>query len=173
MIPVYTLVIPDYTVKSAPDHVKIGQKIDSLIKKNFLGKTILVRGIASSDHQDLSVDQLIETIKLSGTDRYDPNRIGDRYENIEGKKIDLFAFKFDVTDSSAMTQDLIWGFYHSALGYHGQPKRIDILLIYDNNQMEMVTHQYAGREDIKNDGFVFKDSTKKLEALKAIFKLTD
>ncbi len=163
--------LPQYTVDIVPDHEALGKIVDAVIKENFMGKSILVRGVASSEHTGKTVDELINIIKTTGTDRYDSTRKGDRYENVEGKHIDLFAFPHTVTEGSSIFADVVYGFYHSALGFHGRAVRIDILTIYDANQMQEVLHRYEGRDDIKEDGFTFKDPTKKTQALIGVIRI--
>lgn len=163
--------LPNYIVNEPPDHEVLGNVVDEKIKKNFMGQSILVRGIASYEHPDKTVDQLIEIIKETGTDRYDPDRKGDRYENVESKHIDLFAFPHTVNEDSSIFADVVYGFYHSAIGIHGKPQRIDILTIYDAAKMTKVVHQYEGRDDIKEDGFVFNDPEHKTQALIGIVRI--
>lgn len=169
---VIELRLPQYTVDAEPNDKAIGNLIDNVIKQNFTGQTIVFRGIASSEHPGKSVDELIRIIQSTGTDRYDPDRGGDRYENIDNKHIDLFAFKKKVTPNASLTQPLIWGFYHSAKGFHGQPVRIDIISIYDASKLKAVSHKYVGRDDVKRDGFVFNNPDDKQGALLAIIKIT-
>jgi len=171
-VPIYTINLPQYQVDTEPDDEAIGAIIDTEIRKHFLGKSILIRGIASSEHPDKTLDQLVEIITTTGTDRYDPDRAGDRYENIEGRHIDLFAFPHRVTKASKMFKDVVWGFYHSSIGVHGRPMRIDILTIYDASQMEVVEHRYEGRDDIKQDGFIFKNPGHKADALLGMIKIS-
>lgn len=135
-IPVYAISLPQYQVDKEPDHKAIGVVFDKEIKKHFLGQSVIVRGVASSEHPDKSIDELIEIIKRTGSDRYDPDRVGDRYENIQGKHIDLFAVPEKITESSEVFSTLVWGFYHSAIVIHGYPMRIDIVTIYDAAQLE-------------------------------------
>lgn len=163
--------IPDYDVKVEPDYKSIGKLIDDELKKHFMGKKILLRGIGSQQHPNKTADEVIEIIKRTGTDRYDPERIGDRYDNIENKPIDLFAFSATVTPELELAWQVIYGFYHSAIAVHGSPTRIDILTIYDASQMTEVVHQYEGRDDIKRDGFVFNSPSSKLNALLGIIKI--
>ena len=65
-------------------------------------------------------------------------------------------------------KDISWGFYHGAKAIHGKPVRIDLLTIYDASQLKAVVHQYEGRDDIKRDGFVFKNPDSKPAALLGI-----
>jgi hypothetical protein len=166
-----TVCIPEYQVATEPDHKTIGKVVDAELQKHFLGQTVVARGIGSSDHPGKTIDELVEIIKRNGTDRYDPARIGDRYQNIQGKHIDLFGFRRKVGPRMRLFQDVVYGFYHSAIGIHGKPTRIDILIIYDDAKLKAVVHQYEGRMDKKRDGFVFKDPAHKAEATLGIVKI--
>ncbi|MCW1908388.1 MAG: hypothetical protein KIH63_003540 [Candidatus Saccharibacteria bacterium] len=168
---VIELSIPGYTVDIEPDYRATGSVIDDAIKMHFMGQKILLRGAGSQQHQDKSVNELIEVIISTGTDRYDPERHGDRYENVANKLIDLFAFSAVVTKELKLGWQVIYGFYHSAIGAHGYPVKIDILTIYDAHQLDEVVHQYAGRDDIKRDGFVFKNPENKPAAVLGIIQI--
>lgn len=166
-----TVFLPDYKVSEEPDHKAIGKLVDAEIKKYFLGQTIVVRGLSSTEHQAKTIDELVAIIQREGTDRYDPHRKGDRYENIDGKHMDLFAFRRKVTSRMQLFKDVSWGFYHGGITIHGKPIRIDILTIYDASKLKRVTHQYEGRPGTKRDGFVFKDPNNKPAALLGIMIL--
>jgi hypothetical protein len=162
---------PEYTVDKEPDYKAIGRRIDEEIKKHFAGKEILLRGVGSRQHKNMAANDLVDVIKETGTDRYDPTLKGDRYENIEGKHIDLFAFPATVTLQLDLGQQVIFGFYHSAIGVHGSPVRVDVLTVYDATQFDEVVHQYQGHGEVKRDGFVFKDPDDKQKSVLGIIKL--
>ncbi|MEK6873219.1 MAG: hypothetical protein AABW91_00050 [Nanoarchaeota archaeon] len=170
-IPVYSIKIPEYDIKTKPDHIKIGSVIDELIKKHFLGRKVAIRGISLSDHKSKNVNELIKIIKKLGYDRYNPKRKGDRYENVEGKKIDIFALDFKINKKGKYIRYLIEPFYDMGIKYGGRPLRLDILLIYDFAKLKRVIHKYEGRNDIKRDGFIFRDSKNKKGALTGIIKV--
>lgn len=172
MVKLIEISVPEYTVNTEPDHKSIGKVVDKAIKEHFLSRAVLVRGISSDVHTDKTLNQLIDIIKSTGTDRYDPKRLGDRYENIQGKRIDLFAFRRQVSDRMQLFRHISWGFYHGSKAIHGKPVRIDILTVYDASQLKAVMHQYEGREDIKRDGYVFKHSDDKPSALIGIIKIS-
>ncbi|GAB3929531.1 hypothetical protein GCM10027613_48790 [Microlunatus endophyticus] len=75
--------LPEYTVVSEPDHHTIGRSVDATIRANFPMAKIIARGVSADDHPGLDVDGLIKIIEVLGTDRYDPDRTGDRYDNVE------------------------------------------------------------------------------------------
>lgn len=163
--------LPQYDIQQVPDADAIGKIVDDEIKKQFLGRSVVVRGVASSEHSNKTTDELIEIIKKTGTDRYDPDRRGDRYENIGGKHIDLFGVPALVAKDSEIFKVIAWGFYHSAKATHGYPVRIDVVTIYDADQLNQVLHQYEGRDDIKDDGFSFKEDVNKSRSVLGIIKL--
>jgi len=167
----FELHLPEYSVESEPDHKAVGKLVDAVINEHFRGQTVIARGVSSRAHPGKSIDELIEIIQRTGTDRYDPQRAGDRYENVQDKHIDLFAFRRKVTAQMELFKDISWGFYHGSKAIHGEPVRIDILTIYDAFQLRAVVHQYQGREDKKRDGFVFKDPAKKALAVLGILKI--
>lgn len=136
-----------------------------------MGKTIVLRGIASSEHPDTTADQLIQIIQKTGTDHYDPQRKGDRYENVEGKQIDLFGTLATVSPTSQIADIIIYGFYHSAIGVHGRPMKIDVFTVYDATKLAQVPHRYEGRDDVKDDGFIFTDPGNKVGALLGVIQV--
>src|SRR5690625_4913890 len=163
--------LQDYRVDAEPDHSKIGRRVDGVICEHFAGRKIVARGLSADDHPNRTVDDLIVTILATGTDRYDPDRRGDRYANIGAKHIDLFGFRRTVTPRMELFAALSWGFYHGAIEIHGHPTRLDIVTIYDANRLRAVLHQYEGRSDRKRDGFRFVDPQHRAVAVLGVLKL--
>ena len=124
--PVYDIYLPECHHDTEPDDVAIGAKIDDEIKRRFMGQHVGVRCISLASHPGKPVDEMIGTIQSIGHDRYDPNRPGERYENSEGKHIDLFCFDYDVVDEIPMLKGFVWQFYR---GGHCAP--IDLILLLD------------------------------------------
>jgi len=172
-IHVYTIYLPEYQIDQEPDHDAIGAKVDDFIKKHFMGQYVAIRCLGSAEHPGKSTDEMIEIIKTLGHDRYDPNRLGDRYKNIEGKKIDFFAFDYLIGEDSKMFNVFTWPFYHWRKELAGVPVRIDIIILYDPTKLEQIEFTYAGRENegVRSDGFVFKDPNNKPAAIKGIIKI--
>lgn len=168
---VLTVPLPDYTVHTEPDHAEIGRRVDDVIREHFAGRKIVARGISADDHPDRTIDDLVTTILTTGTDRYDPHRQGDRYDNIGGKHIDLFGCRRTVTPRMRLFADLSWGFYHGSIEIHRHPTRLDIVTIYDSTQLRAVLHQYAGRADRKRDGFRFTDPPHRAAAVLGVLRL--
>ncbi len=170
-IPVYQISVPEYHVKSRPDHKAIGVKIDRVIKRHFLGKKVAIRCLSSNEHKGKSINDIIRIIKRDGTDRYNPQRKGDRYENIEGKPIDFFALDFMVTAKGKYMEQFIEPFYTWSIKLKGKPTKLNLIIVYNLSKLKRVVHQYEGRTDIKRDGFVFKDTENKNQALMGIIKI--
>ncbi|OFZ49424.1 MAG: hypothetical protein A2381_12470 [Bdellovibrionales bacterium RIFOXYB1_FULL_37_110] len=168
---VHTAKVSKYDFDSTPDFDAIGKQIDKVIKEHYINRKIAIRCISSDDHPDFNIIDLILKIKEIGTDRYDPKRVGDRYDNIEGKNIDIFALDFHVLPDAEMMKYLIEPFYSWPIKFGRNPIKIDLVIIYDLNQLEMVEHQYIGRDDLKKDGFIFKYPDRKDDALLGIIKI--
>lgn len=164
--------LPHYSIDKEPDHEAIGAPVDELLKQHFMGQTVLLRALGSMEHPGKSVDDLIEIIKKDGTDRYDPERAGDRYANAQGKHIDLYALRRTISTNSKIFWQLSWSFYQSPLKTRGYPVKVDILVIYDPKQLKAVVHQPDGHPHVKRDGFIFRDSENKAAAILGIIKIT-
>lgn len=173
VIPVYEIHLPEYTENEEPDHEAVGAKVDNLIKSHFLGQYIALRCIGSSEHPGKTTNEMIEIIKQLGHDRYDPARKGDRYENNEGKNIEIFAFDYHVEQETKMFSIFTWPFFHHEGFGIGRPVKIDIVIVYDAAKLQFVEFTYAGREHEgpRSDGVVFKDPDHKAEAIKGIIKI--
>lgn len=70
---IITVSIPEYTVDAQPDYDAIGSRIDKVLRENFEG-TYLLRVLSMIDHPKYSLDELVDIILKTGTDKYDPNR---------------------------------------------------------------------------------------------------
>src|SRR3989338_3713307 len=163
---VYSIRVPEYHVKKKPDHAVVGAKIDKIIKKHFLGQKVAIRCIGSQEHKGQSISGLVRIIKKIGTDRYDADRKGEKYENVEGKRIDFFALDFKIASGSKYMENFIEPFYTYPKQEGKRPVRIDIIIIYDLSKLKRVLHRYQGRKDAKRDGFVFRNPENKSAAVK-------
>ena len=167
-IPVYSISLPEYRVDQKPDYEDVGAKIDVTIQKNFLGKKVCIRALGSQDHT-LSKENLVKRIMEEGTDKYDPNKQSfwhgwDVYKN---KGIDLFACFKKVTRDFHFMHEVVGDFYEGALADRGYSVRVDLLLFYDPNKLEMIPIKYA-EDDIGEDAWKFKFPEKKRDALMGI-----
>lgn len=172
-IAVYTVHLPGYQVTTKPDYKAIGIIVDDELKKHFTGQMVGLRALGSQEHPGKSIDDLVEIIKRDGTDRYDPERGGDRYDNAENKHIDLFLLRRKISARSKIFWQLAWSFYESPLKLRGRPVRVDILVIYDLTKLKAVRtmHAHEGYPVTKRDGFVFKEPNEKNEAVFGIIKI--
>ncbi len=169
-ISLYEIYVPEYTVDKEPDHDLVGSKVDALFKEHFLDKKIIVRCLSMVDHVNLTLDELVNIIIKTGTDRYDPNIAGDRYDNVEDKHIDIFALEIKVTEEEKIFKNFTVPFYEYPLEMSGTPMRLDLVTVYDASKFNNVLHSY-GDGRIKDDAFTFKDSKNKQEAVLAVIKI--
>jgi hypothetical protein len=157
--PIYEILI------GSRDLDAINEEIDSAIKSCFAGQHLRIRVLGSERHEGKTLDELIDIIADTGTDRYDPAVRSDRYDNREGKRIDFFALDFVVNPHTKILGEFTW---RKKLR---PPLKIDVVIVYDISQVERVVYTPTGREDNKFDGFAFRDGSKKRDAIKAVFKI--
>ncbi len=137
--------IPEYTIETQPDYVAVGTKIDKALSDNFDG-TFLVRSLSVSDHPQYTLDEFTNIILETGTDKYDPDRKGVAHEEFEPYKPDIQAGEVVVKDSVIISESYaedVRRFYENALLDRGYRLRIDLLVLYDPQQMvqaEKVDH---------------------------------
>jgi hypothetical protein len=189
MIPVYTLVLPEYKIggidpsrtdttrhyglnripvtyiENAPDFETAAQRLRDFIRRYCGSGNLCIRGISLSEHNRvngtaISADTLIDIIVNTGHDRYNPEIAGNRYCNIEKLNIDIFAYDvipfYDDDDLTYFFQSFYW----YGLAENGEPSMLDVIIVYDTNLLDRIEHHYAGRGDIKRDGFAFRNGDK-------------
>lgn len=157
--------VPEYSDNEQLNLSSIASVIDASLLQHFAGKKILLRTLSSRDHA-ISKEELIKTIMKRGTDRYDPEIKGDRYDNVEGKQIDLFGRICTVKQGNLMSKSLIKGFHIHGAQYHGRPSpKMDIWLVYDRVQLRAISFQPVGHDGKKRDGYIFKNPEDKPAAL--------
>jgi len=168
--------LPEYTIDSKPDYVGLGRKIDEVIENNFSGQKIAIRAIGSADHPNLSLDDLAQTILEKGTDKYDSKRKGVSPEEFAPYHADLQASVCDVVKGQVNEgSDIIQKFYENAPLDRGYALRIDLLLIYDLEQLvqaEKVELDKPGTHPrLEPYLFRFKNPDRKPEALLGVIKI--
>lgn len=194
MIPIYEIAIPDYRLELALNFSVIGAKLDELLKQQFPDRWIAVRGISLHDHPGRSADELVELIREHGTDRYDPQRKGVHHSMDSEFGIDLHAIPMFAHDGmiecphysgerlstgSPMGEALL-DLYEGAKVDRGYPLRIDLILIYDLEQLQAApmvwteagpqrsTHVIATQSSTV---FCFKNPEEKSKALLGVIKI--
>ncbi|HEY1645467.1 MAG TPA: hypothetical protein VGF75_03710 [Candidatus Saccharimonadales bacterium] len=158
--------IPEYRLGQQPDRFTVGNPIDKLLRKNFSGKSVVLRCIGIQDHKNMTVDELAKKIVKIGIDKYDPSIKGLGYEVGEkkGKQIDFFGTLAHIDkDAEPMTMELVDDFWTSTQGDRGHSVRIDIVMVFDSIKLTMVENIYDGY--INSDGYTFNDLDNKPDAL--------
>ena len=172
----YGLPIPIEFWEARPDFCGISKPLIEALRLMFGSRRVLLRLLGSQEHPEKSIDELVAIILQLGHDRYDPGRQGDCYENVENKAIDLFALDIQLgqalgEDGEIQVTHALQSMYTYPLHFKGHPVRVDIVIVYAFDHLEMVPHSYEGRPEEKSDGYVFRDQEQKPEALLAIIKL--
>ncbi|MCA9309540.1 hypothetical protein KC973_04115 [Candidatus Saccharibacteria bacterium] len=127
----------------------------------------LIRLISSEDH-DISRDELVELIKETGTDRYDPDR-KQVFDHFYGKhNVHFFAEKTDSDDYESLLQESITRLPERTKGDRGKAVFPDIAIVYDAAKCEMIMNVYDDHE--ASDCFRFKGNPR--DALVEVRKLS-
>tara|TARA_Y100000310_G_scaffold340337_1_gene435727 strand:+ start:185 stop:724 length:540 start_codon:yes stop_codon:yes gene_type:complete len=178
--------LPEYNIKTKPDYLKLGQKVDEVLESDFLDGTYIVRAISSDDHKDLLLHELMNIIERTGTDKYDANRKGVCHDEFLGYDYDIQAGTIEIKNRRIMMPksytyptvfgDTIWHFYEHALIDRGYSVRIDLLLFYDSNQLRRARKKYPEalgvRKGLDQYLYKFKDPKNKKDALIGIVKIS-
>lgn len=174
MTKIISLSLPEYQIETKPDYETIGQKIDKTLEENFYGKQIAIRAISLIDHPNLTLDEFVKIILEKGTDKYDPNRQG--VKGFENYDVDFQAGFCTVGENhSGEGADFVQKFYENVLLDRGYRLRIDLLLIYDFNELKnaKLLDVKKPRVDTRLEPYMFKfkDPNRKASALLGIIKL--
>lgn len=117
----------------------------------------LVRLISSSEH-NVSKEELINKIKKTGTDRYNPERkqiFDDYYSKFQ---VDFFATECQKNDLEHCIHKSLTEFPTKTLGDRKYAVKPDIVIIYDSSKCEMIPNVYPKLQT--SDCYRFKDSPK-------------
>ncbi len=170
MKPVYLVSVPEYNLAQKPDYEKIGNTIDEEIKKNFSDKHIATRCLSMQDHPNMTIDTLIEYIDKNGTDKYDiGKKMSVAHDFYTEKGVELFASPIFVSPQLKHMSEVIKDFYEGALEDRGYAVKIDLILVYNLDKLELIPIQYD--DGIGNDAFKFKNPKNKQEAVLGFIKI--
>jgi hypothetical protein len=184
-IKIISVSVPEYTVKHKPDYIKVGGKVDGEIEKCFSNGKFIYRALGLDDHPGKTLDELVSIILESGTDKYDPHRKGVCHEQFCVYDYDIQAGSFEISNSKIVIEptdrfptlfgDTVYDFYeHSPLD-RGYPVRIDLLVLYDPDKMELANLALSGSPgvgpELEKYLYKFKDRANKKEALLGIVKI--
>lgn len=175
MTPVFSVPLPGYHIDSEPDYT-LGEQVDRVIREHFDLNRIIIRAVSSADHPGRSLDELTEIVRERGTDRYDPDRKGVLYEQFEPYHPDFHGGPFGVGEgSSSFFGGVMRHFFEDAPADRGYPLRIDLLLVYDREQLERADKADPGRPRVRprleSFLFRFKFPERKMEALLGLIKI--
>ncbi|MFA5308706.1 MAG: hypothetical protein WC370_04370 [Dehalococcoidales bacterium] len=180
-----TVTVPEYTVEKKPDYVTIGRKVDAAIERSFSDRKYIYRAIGMDDHPNLTLDKLAAIIMETGTDKYDPDRKGVCHDQFSVYDYDIQAGSFEIKNSRIVIEptdtyptlfgDTIYDFYENAPQDRGYPVRIDLLVFYDTNKLELakLTNPKAPGVSPRLEKYLYKfrDRKNKKDALLGIVKI--
>lgn len=177
--------VPEYNMKSKPDYIKVGKKVDKVIEKNFSEGNYVYRAIGKEDHPNLSLGELILIIKKLGTDKYDTKRKEVCHEEFSMYDYNFQAGEFKIKNHKIVLDesyeypslfgDTIKKFYENVLLDREYRIRIDILIIYDAKKLKKAKKidPNAGRvrPELERCLYKFKNPKNKKGALVGIIKI--
>lgn len=166
-----TVLLPDYHLDKRANYDAFGKAIDDVVKKHFLGKDVAIRGISLANHPGKTMSDMVATILSTGTDRYDAAHepFWKDFPEYKNKGIELFAGKEYVDKNFHSSHDLIENFFEGAKVDRGYAVRLDIITIYDVEQLEMIPIQYS--DGIGRDAWKFKHPEEKEKAVLGVIKI--
>jgi len=182
---IITVNLPEYTIDKEPAYDKLGLVVDRAIEKELPDGRYIIRAISIDEHKGLSVDELIAKILELGTDKYDPKRKPVAYEDFQAYDYDIQAGYFDIKDGKIVDYPddecrttfgtTIYEFYVNTPFDRGYPVRIDLLLLYDPEKLELAkivnNDLPKPRAGLEKFLYKFKNPDNKKEALVGLVKV--
>jgi hypothetical protein len=189
---IVTVSLPTYTVTEPPDIEAIGPVVDEAVRKNFgqaEERIVAMRGVSLIDHPGHTHDSLAEVIIATGTDRYDPDRIGPTDEGYAGYGVELHVGYCAVSATSLRDLDTpsptFLGtispsvFAKGASDFYvgppvdrgGVPLRIDLIMVYDPAHLEGIRIPFHGDEKPPYSASRFKYPDRRQDALLSLIKI--
>lgn len=169
--------IPEYTLENKPDYKVVGEKVDKVISENFEGR-FLARSLSIMDHPQYTLDELVDIIVRTGTDKYDPNRKGVAHETFGAYDLDLQAGEIVVKDGKVISEPFsedVRRFYENTLLDRGYRLRIDLIVLYDPSKFiraVKVIPEHPGTDaHLEEYLWKFKDKENKPQAVVGIVKI--
>lgn len=190
-IPVYEISLPEYTAEREPDYTRVGLKLDRVVETHLPDRKMAIRGIGLIDHPGWSLNALVQMVLERGADRYDPEREGVNYPD-GSTNLDIYACTFAVVagklrsphyhgercPSGSVLGEVVGDHWGGTLFERGFANRLDLLLIYDLDHLEMLGQpQDRGLNEAEVGGlqdgclFRFRYPERKSDALLGIVKI--
>ena len=175
--------VPEYKIDAKPDYMAVGIKVERVIGASFEDGQYVIRAIGSSDHAGKSLDNVVAIILTLGTDKYDPARkeVGDfaaYNHDFQGSFVEIAQGKLIGDEDDVLASvfgDIVYHFYEYTPFDRGYPARIDILMLYHADKLELARPVNGTaprvREDLERYLYRFKDPSSKTEALAGIVKI--
>lgn len=179
------LSLPAYDVVEPPDCEAVGAALDRAICDTFGQdgeRAVGIRGISLADHPGHTHGSLCTVIAASGTDRYDPTRTSVLHRAYDPYEVELHVVPctvsatsldshlcdgatFDGSTNSVMAE-VVSDFYAGPpVDREGVPLRIDLITVYDLEQLVGIPIPFHGDEEPPLSSCRFKYPDRRSDAL--------
>lgn len=182
---ILTINLPEYILSPDCDFDDCGSMVDRLIEEYFSQEPIVIRAIGLCEHGGLTLDELVNKVLDTGTDKYDNDRISIFEEDFNSYQFDFHgcAYRFVKGKLKSFSPDncqsemgsTFRAFYEHAPTDRGYPVRIDLILIY---KLKFLEHIEPMNDDISDYEkllvsylFRFINQKEKLSALSGIIRI--
>lgn len=192
-VTVATISLPMYTVSEPPDIEAIGPLIDAAVCANFgqaEERVVAMRGISLIDHPGHTHDSLAEVIIETGTDRYDPERVGPTdagyapygvelhvgyravsATSLRSLRTDPSPTFLGTVSQSPFAKDISDFYVGPPVDRGGVPLRIDLITVYDPAHLEGIQIPFHGDEKPPYSACRFKYPDRRQDALLGLIKV--
>ncbi|MGA8537200.1 MAG: hypothetical protein WB789_07405 [Thermoplasmata archaeon] len=177
--------VPEYKVGREPDYRSIGGKVDRAIEASFPDGKYVLRAIGLDDHPGLALQDLIQIVLVTGTDKHDPSRRAVGLDEFSGYDYDIQAGPIEIRHSrlvvgaderfATIFGGIAWHFCHGAPLDRGHAVRIDLLILYDPRKVVRARKFHPDskgvRKGLNRSLYKFVDPKNKRDALRGLVKV--
>ena len=183
--------LPTYIVTGPPDAEAFGAVLDELICKTFgqvEPRGIGIRSISLHDHPGHTHDSLADVILATGTDRHDPDHRSVLSEAYDAFGVELHVVPCDLsvtslrspmcdgrtfygTTQSVMAEAVSDYYAGPPVDRNGVPLRIDLLTIYDLDQLEGIAIPFHDGEQPPFSACRFRHPDRRNQAVMGLVKV--
>jgi hypothetical protein len=188
---VASISLPTYDVIDPPDAESVGAALDEVICQTFgaaVPREIGIRSVSLFDHPGHTHDSLADVVLASGTDRHDPDHTSVLSETYGPLGVELHIVPCSVSATSLQSEmcdgstfygttqsvmaEAVSDFYAGPpIDRDGVPLRIDLLTVYDLDELEGIAIPFHDGEKPPFSSCRFRHPDRRHEAVLGLIKV--